>query len=384
MLEVGRLSGRALSCAPGFRVHILRDWKVAAACWAGAGHTTAFQHRHWLEAWYGAFASPLPLIAIITDTVTDRQVALVPLIRRVYRGVRIVEFADLNVTDYNAPILAAGAPLDEAQARALCQALVAALRKLPDGVDLIRLKKMPATIGGKPNPLASLGRKGSCSLNGNLILTGDDFDIYRASIKRMQLPRSWRVFSRNPGAEFRMISTVDEAMKILDATDAQQQTRMQRLGLEFVLNDEIHAGFYRDLVTRGLEEGYAVVTALTCDEGIVATVLGIRQGNYFVFLRISNEGKRWARCSPSRLIIERTMAALHEKGVRQFDLSVGNYAFKRRFGATQFPLADASIALGWRGVPYALRDCAAQCLRRHPWLARRVGRLLGKFSHDEE
>jgi CelD/BcsL family acetyltransferase involved in cellulose biosynthesis len=100
-------------------------------------------------------------------------------------------------------------------------------------------------------------------------------------------------------------------------------------------------------------------------------------------LRISNAGERWSHCSPSRLVIERTMAALHKDGVRQFDLSIGNYAFKRRFGAVQFPLTDVSIALGWRGLPYALRDHAAQWLRRHPWLAERVGRALGRASRDE-
>jgi CelD/BcsL family acetyltransferase involved in cellulose biosynthesis len=195
------------------------------------------------------------------------------------------------------------------------------------------MQKMPADVDGKPNPLMSLGRLGSCSLNGNLISIGDDFEAYRTSIKRMQLPRSWRVFSRNPGAAFRIVTDVDEAVALLDTMDAQQQARMQHLGLEFILNEAARAKFYRGLVIRGINEGYAVVSALTCDEAIVATVLGIRQGANFVFLRISNGGTRWSPCSPSRLIIERTMAALHRDGVRQFDLSIGNYAFKRRFGA---------------------------------------------------
>jgi CelD/BcsL family acetyltransferase involved in cellulose biosynthesis len=78
------------------------------------------------------------------------------------------------------------------------------------------------------------------------------------------------------------------------------------------------------------------------------------------------------------------MAALHKEGVRQFDLSIGNYAFKRRFGAARFPLADVSIALGWRGIPYALRDRAARELRSHPRLAAYVGRALGKPPSREE
>ena len=156
----------------------------------------------------------------------------------------------------------------------------------------------------------------------------------------MQLARSWRVFSRNPGAAFRVIGDVDEALAVLDTTDAQQQERMQQLGLPFNLNDETCSKFYRDLVRRGLAEGYVIASALTCGREIVATVLGIRQGNGFVFLRISNAGKQWSPCSPSRLIIERTMAALHRDGVRNFDLSIGNYAFKRRFGAAPLPLTD--------------------------------------------
>jgi CelD/BcsL family acetyltransferase involved in cellulose biosynthesis len=384
VLEVGRLNGLASAGAPGFRVDFMRDWKQAAARWTGTGHEATFQHHHWLEAWYGAFDTVSPLIAIISDAATDRQIALVPLIRRVQTGVRIVEFADLDLTDYNAPILGFGAPRDAVEAQAVCQALIAALRRLPDGVDLIRLRKMPAIIDGKPNPLALLGRFGSSSLNGNLIVVDDDFDVYRASIKRMQLPRSWRVFNRYPGATFRMVTDVDEALALLDTMDVQQQARMQCLGLEFVLNDETRAKFYRDLVIRGIGEGYAIVSALICDEQTVATVLGVRQGANFVFLRISNAGKRWSHCSPSRLIIERTMAALHEEGVRQFDLSVGNYPFKRRFGAVQFPLTDASVALGWRGLPYVLRDHAAQWLRRYPWLSKKVGRALGKLSREDE
>jgi CelD/BcsL family acetyltransferase involved in cellulose biosynthesis len=384
ILEAGRLIGRASSPASRFQIDFVDDWKRAVACWSGACPETAFQHPIWFETWYGAFQEASPLIAVVTDGITGRRIALVPLVLRSRHGVKIVEFADLNVTDYNAPMLAEGTTFDASEARAMSQALASALRKLPGGVDLIRLRKMPARLEGRPNPLATIGRSGSSSLNGNIIDIGDDFEAYRASIKRMQLPRSWRVFSRHPGAAFKMIDSVDEALDVVDVTDAQQQARMQNLGLEFVLNDPAHAKFYRDLVRCGLPAGYAAVSVLTCDEGVVATVLGIKQGDGFVFLRISNGGKRWANCSPSRLIIERTMAALHAEGIRRFDLSIGNYAFKRRFGATQLPLADTSIALSWRGTPYAWRDFAAQSLRRHPRLAALIGRLLHKRYPGED
>ncbi|MGY2939135.1 CelD/BcsL family acetyltransferase involved in cellulose biosynthesis [Bradyrhizobium sp. GM6.1] len=183
-----------VSSASAIAVDFVRDWPRAASR-LNAGHRTAFQHGYWLGAWYEAFHDLSPLIALISDATTGRDIAIVPMISHLRRGIRIVEFADLGVSDNNAPILALDAALDAAAADAIGTALIDALRALPDRFDLLRLKKMPAQIGGNPNPLVSLGRIGSCSLNGNLVLTGDDYEDYQASIKRMQMPRCWRASS---------------------------------------------------------------------------------------------------------------------------------------------------------------------------------------------
>ncbi|WP_441233784.1 GNAT family N-acetyltransferase [Bradyrhizobium sp. 930_D9_N1_4] len=354
-----------VSSTSGIVIDFVRDWRRAASR-LNAGLRTAFQHGHWLGAWYAAFHDVAPLIAVISDAATGKDIAVVPLISHNRRGIRIVEFADLGVSDNNAPILALDADLD---ADAINKALVDALRALPDRFDLLRLKKMPAHVGGRPNPLVSLGRIGSCSLNGNLVLTGDHYEDYQASIKRMQMPRCWRVFTRHEGARFEIATDVARAHELLDVMDVQQQARMHKLGSRFVLNDATHAQFYREVTRQGIAEGYAVISALVCDEGVVATTLGVRSGATYFLLRISHAGDSWSSCSPGLLVTERTMAALHAQGVRRFDLSIGNQDYKRRFGADKVALTDVSIALSWRGAPYAWRDHAAQNLRRYPRLA---------------
>jgi CelD/BcsL family acetyltransferase involved in cellulose biosynthesis len=165
---------------------------------------------------------------------------------------------------------------------------------------------------------------------------------------------------------------------------SQQGERMQHLGVNFVLNDETYAAFYRNLVHDNIANGYAVLSALTVGDEVVATLLGIRQRARYVMVRISNAGEKWSNCSPGRLIIERTMAALHKDGARQFDFSIGNYAYKRRFGVARIPLIDFSAALSWRGLPHALRDRAARRLRSHPGMAERIKRLMGKPPSREE
>lgn len=367
-----------VSSTSGIAVDFVRDWRQAASR-LSAGHRTAFQHGYWLGAWYEAFHDFAPLIALISDAATGKDIAVVPMISHIRRGIRIVEFADLGVSDNNAPILALDAALDAAATDAIGKALVDAVRALPDRFDLLRLKKMPAHVGGKPNPLVSLGRIGSCSLNGNLVLTGDDYEAYRASIKRMQMPRCWRVFSRHAGARFEIATDVARARELLDVMDVQQQARMRKLGSRFVLNDDAHARFYREIARQGIAEGYAVISALVCDEAVVATTFGVRFGASYFLLRISHAGDSWSNCSPGLLVTERTMAALHAEGVRRFDLSIGNQDYKRRFGAAKVALTDVSIALSWRGAPYAWRDHAAQNLRRYPRLAAFASRAIRKM-----
>jgi CelD/BcsL family acetyltransferase involved in cellulose biosynthesis len=381
---------REIRHARSFRIEFVHEWKQAAARCSDISAATPFQHPQWLDAWYRAFADVddiEPLIAIICDAATGEQVALLPLIRRLQKGIRIVEFADLGTTDYNAPMLMAAAPRDAGAARALWRDLKAALRRVPGSADLIRLPRMPVEFDGRPNPLALLDDAGPCSLNGNVVTTGDDFDTYRYSLDRTvrkELERSWRVFTRHPAAAFQIITDKNQALRILSTMEIQQGTRMQRLGLNFVLNDETCALFYRNLVGGGVDSGYVVVSALTVGEEVVATLLGIRTGSHYLMVRISNAGEKWSNCSPGRLIIERTMAALHKDGVRKFDFSVVNYAYKRRFGVAHMPLVDILAALSWRGWPYELSHRAARELRRHPRLAALARRMLGRPQPRQE
>ncbi|KRR19633.1 hypothetical protein CQ14_16960 [Bradyrhizobium lablabi] len=379
-LPAARLTGRAAQ----FRVELLRDWQQAAARWNDIGPSTPFQHPQWYDAWYRAFAGAegvAPLIAVVTDASTGEPAALLPLIRRQQEKIAAIEFADLNLTDYNAPILGSAAPRDAKAARALWRSLLSALRRMQDAADLIRLRKMPNDLGGKPNPLAFLDAAGACVLNGNLVTTGEDYDAWRYTLEKTQrkeLERSWRVFTRDPAASFAIVTDTNEALRILSTTEVQQGARMQSLGVNYILDDEACAAFYRNLVRDGVGTGYALVSALTVGEEVVATLLGIRTGSRYVMVRISNAGEKWSNCSPGRLIIERTMAALHRDGVREFDFSVGNYDYKRRFGVMQLPLIDISAALSWRGWPFALRDRAVLALRNHPQLDARLRRAFGK------
>lgn len=391
--EVTRPAASRRASRAAFSVEFASDWDTVAAEWDGThrqGQATVFQHASWLAAWYDAVSVRTdvePVLVTIRDFATGEIAMLLPLVKRKVKGLRIVEFADLDLTDYNAPLLGPAAPREAEAAEALWRELSRALRRLPGGADLVRFRKIPRDLGGRPNPLAMIDAAGPCSLNGNLVVTGDEFDTYRRSLKRdvrRVLDRGWRNFTSNPSAAFRIVTGADEALRILAVLEEQQGARMRELGQNYLLGEGSSGAFYRNLVRDNVASGYAVLSMLSVGDEVVAVLLGIREGSRYVMLRVGNAGEKWSHCSPGRLVIDRTMAALHEDGVREFDFSIGNYAYKRRFGVAPVALADAGTALSWRGLPYALRDRAARELRRYPQLSARLRRAIGKPPSREE
>ena len=94
-------------------------------------------------------------------------------------------------------------------------------------------------------------------------------------------------------------------------------------------------------------------------------------------VRLAAATGAWKNCSPGRLMIERTMMALHGEGYREFDFTIGDYDYKRRFGARTAPLCEVETALGPRGAPLQAIMAAKATVRRRPRLREAIARLRG-------
>src|SRR5947199_146000 len=132
----GKFYARAKTRPVGYRVEFVADLKQAAIGCDTFSPPTPFQHPQWSEAWYSAFAGAEgieALIALVSEAATGELAMVLPLIRRRQNGIAVVEFADLDLTDYNAPLLGPAAPRDARAARALWRDLLSALRNIPGG-----------------------------------------------------------------------------------------------------------------------------------------------------------------------------------------------------------------------------------------------------------
>ena len=183
---------------------------------AQSGAALAFQDETWRTAWYetlGRKAGAVPLAVTVVDTLQNRDVMALPLVRHKVDNLSIIEFADGGLTDYNAPILGAGAPTTAVDAEALWRTLRA---NLP-AADVLRFTKMPGAIGAAPNPFALLSAARPSRFHGNILRVDGAWDEWHWGLERTfrkELERSSRVFEKKTASRFQRIMNAREAAHV--------------------------------------------------------------------------------------------------------------------------------------------------------------------------
>jgi CelD/BcsL family acetyltransferase involved in cellulose biosynthesis len=379
----GAAQSRPRAATQAFRARILSapDLALQALSQANArGAATVFQSPLWCQSWYANFCTmpgDAPLVIEVCDERTGVLAAILPLRRTVRDGLATITFLDEDLCDINAPILGPAAPVEPGSAKAF---FAAVLRALPQA-DLLDLRKLAGQIEGRINPLTLLASIGKSALSSHALDLGDNFETWHFDLDRRfrkELERSWRVFTREPDARFVRAQDTATALKLFTALELQQAERMREVGAPFRLNEPAPAQFYRDMIRGGIESGETIITALISGDEVIAALMGFRRGDTYLMVRISNAGSEWANCSPGRLIIHRTMMALHAEGVRKVDFSIGEYAYKRRFGIGTEPMFELVRPLSLKGVPLALKAAARRWLADRPELELKLRKLLGR------
>lgn len=360
---------------------LVRPWQAGTAKeWHGHGIVQSpFQTTEWLDCWYRAFASDTvePIFIEVREQASGASVFALPLICHIVNGRKVISFADLEVTDYNAPLLGARPPQTIDACR---QAWNAVSRALP-ACDLCVFEKMPERIGTLPNPLTqALGGEVS-HLFGNLVQTGESLEAWRATLDghaRGEFARLWRVFAKNPDARFIRAHTVAEATPLLFWLEKWQSRRSAELGRssdDYRLDQPRYAGLYRDFLRRHCDSGQVVLTALACGERIVAVSYAIASGTYYAHVRIAFDPE-FSKASPARLLLERSVTALHAEGYRNFDFTIGDYQHKRKFNVRHLPLRNVTLARSLAGLPTSGLAHAKAFVKSHPTLERLARRLM--------
>lgn len=323
-----------------------RDWRISLhrhpaaleTTWRqleAQGHCTVFQTYDWAACWYDAFASrgqTEPLIVLVTQG-DERPVWILPLCLSRKKGLRIITFADLGVTDYAAPVLAEGAPSDQASIKTILKAVFKAL----PACDLIHFQKLVATVEGATNPLLALDGVVRYPMDCHGIRLTEPWPTLAAKIMQSRLRsairRQKKKIQSHGEIAVEHLSDSGEMASGMEQLMAMRRARFAAIGRADM--PPLWHDFYQALATRHDRTLDVSVTTMTVSGEAVATCFGLtRNGAYHAILPTFALGK-WESFKPGMLLFDAILEAHASKteGRGYFDFTIGDEPYKKRFGS---------------------------------------------------
>lgn len=359
-----------------FDIAVEQDFDFLSAAYADLfenSAATAFQHPLWLANLYARLmphAGAKPLVVVARRPATGALAMVLPLLR-VRRGpIRTVEFADLRVSDYVAPVCSPETFSSLLADEGACEQI----RHLVRPFDLLRLTKLPS--GGLPvERLLAASRGTSTDTNAYATALKAPFEEWRASMLersyQKELAKKYRQLQKKGALSF---SCCDDQASIGDAMEAMKQyrgPRFQAKGDGDLLQRPDYYDFYRSVALDGLGS-FTRLYVMKMNGSVIAAVLGLCHRNSFLVIMSAFDIAGYKSQSPGSLMFEQVARDCIERGDQLLDFTIGDEPYKRLFGAQPSPMWAVTQAGSAAGA------VSLFALKQAPWLklaAKRIGNL---------
>jgi CelD/BcsL family acetyltransferase involved in cellulose biosynthesis len=345
---------------------------------------TVFQTYEWLSAWQrhvGSRHSVRPCIVIGRDG-ADKVVFILPLAIVKRALTKELTWLGSELCDYNAPLLAAGCGdrLDSTNFMPLWQRIVACLKANPlTRPDIIRLEKMPATIGGQPNPMLALrvGLNPSGSYATALSESWDSFYRAKRSSATRRRDRS-KLKNLGQAGDVKIVTADNaaDAVDILAVLVEQKSASFARQGIRNLFALPGYLDFFRDITSSPQTRDLVHVSRLQAGSQTLAANLGLVFGDRYYHVLASYTDGEMSRWGPGAAHLNELLRYAIERGLKIFDFTIGDERYKRDWCSEAQPLYDHVSAVSWRGAVVAGPAIAMHKLKR---LIKQTPMLWGAF-----
>lgn len=324
---------------------------------------TAFQHPIWLHSLYTRLAShaeATPLVVVVRRRLTGTLAMVLPLLRLRRGPIRTVEFADLRVSDYLAPVCSRKIFSELLEDESVC----AEIRRLVRPFDLFRMTKLPDRRLPIENLLAA-PRRVAMETNSYATVLVAPFEQWRASAMarsyRSELARKYRQLQKKGTLSF---SCCDDGASVLDALDMMRKfrgPRFQSQGDGDLLQRPEYYSFYSDVALRGLGS-FVRLYAMKMDGDVIAAVLGLCHRDSFLVILSAFDIAGYRSQSLGALMFEQVARDCIGRGDRMLDFTIGDEPYKKSFGAQPSPMWAVTQAGSTAGT------ISLFALKQAPWL----------------
>src|SRR5262245_8997287 len=341
----------------------------------GSSSATAFQHPIWLSELYRRLLKQSraePLIVTVRNR-SDRRLAMVlPMIRRRYAVLKVVEFADLRVSDYVSPVA-------EPQAFdriANDKDALAAIRRHLKPYDLLRVGKLP----DRSLPLEKLlgiEKRENMGMSAYPVPLEKTFAEWRQRRLDRSYAKELDKKTRQLNKRGKVTFTCSEDLPTIEATfEALQVYRRKRFeGVERagdLLQIPAFAEFYMAVAAEG-RGNFVRVYTLAMDGKPIAGAIGLAHRDSLLIVLGGFDEAGYRKQSIGSLLFQEVARDCIERGERFLDFTIGDEPYKRVFGAEPSPMWQFSRAgspLGYaadrivENLP-AAKSLARRLFRRH-------------------
>lgn len=333
---------------------------------------TAFQHPVWLSGLYDTLVeenSAQPLIIVVRSSEGGKLAMVLPLVRHRYAALRVIEFADLRVTDYVSPIT------DPKTFTRILEDPRAGqeVRRLLRPYDVLRVNK----LSDRALPLERLfavEKRQSMGMNAYASPLEPTFADWRE--RRLdrsyskELDKKSRQLARRGTVRFTIAEDTNGVNAAFEALKTYRGKRFDGSdGERDLLQTPTYFDFYRGVAMRGLGN-FARTYALWVDDQIVASALGLGHNGSRLVILSGFDQDHFRKQSVGSLLFEQIARDCIERGEKILDFTIGDEPYKLTFGAEPSPMWRISRA----GSP--LGFAAALAVEKMPSVKALARRLL--------
>jgi CelD/BcsL family acetyltransferase involved in cellulose biosynthesis len=305
---------------------------------------TAFQHPLWLDRLYSQLAPELGAQPVVITVRRSGSLAmLLPLVRRDYAGMKLVEFADLRVSDYASPVCDAETFAAILADRPACERIRAALKPY----DLVRIQKLGDDALALDRLLGPAART-SMEMSAHMAPLFSPYAQWRqdsidVSYQR-ELDRKRRKLHRR--GELRL-ECLSDPEKIEAAFACMQSYRQIRFGDDEecdLLQTSAYFQFYLDMAMRGAATGFSRLYTRYMNQQPIAVVWGLAHRGHFLVLLTGFDLTGYKNKSIGSIAFEDIARDCIERGDSMLDFTIGDESYKQLFGARPMGMWMISIA----------------------------------------
>jgi CelD/BcsL family acetyltransferase involved in cellulose biosynthesis len=332
-----------------------------------ASRATPFQHPLWLDQLYGTLAPALavqPLIVTVRSG--DGGLAMVlPLVRRKYGLMSVVEFADLRVSDYVSPVCDDKTFADILADEQACKEIRRALKPY----DLLRIQKLGDDALAL-DQLLGVAARTSMNIRAHSAPLYAPYAQWRKDniepSYQKELEKKRRKLNRK--GEVRLERLADP-QAIEAAFAAMRHYRGLRFGDDDLLQTPSYLEFYLNLTLRGHASGLVRMYIMSLDRQPIAVLWGLAQRGQYLVLMTGFDVTGFKTMSLGSIVFEEVARDCIENGDVVLDFTIGDESYKRLFGARPSDMWMISSA----GSPFGM---LANFVFDHvPWASRMAKRL---------